>query len=139
MDKDYISGITFSGGDPLHPQHRDEVFELAKEIKSKFPAKNSLALYWVLWEDFEGNPNLQYIDVFVDGEFMEDLKDVNLPWVGSSNQRIIDVQRTLKEKVLCIVLNCKKIPNICSVFFHQMYIYKSISAKILYIDRLYLL
>ena len=62
-----------------------------------------MALYWVLWEDFEGNPNLQYIDVFVDGEFMEDLKDVNLPWVGSSNQRIIDVQRTLKEKVLCIV------------------------------------
>ena len=87
LDKDYISGITFSGGDPLHPQHRDEVFELIKEIKSKFPAKTVWLLYWVLWEDFEGNPNLQYIDVFVDGEFMEDLKDVNLPWVGSSNQK----------------------------------------------------
>ncbi len=69
-----------------------------KEIKSKFPAKTVWLYTGVLWEDFEGNPNLQYIDVFVDGEFMEDLKDVNLPWVGSSNQRIIDVQRTLKEK-----------------------------------------
>lgn len=103
LNKDYISGITFSGGDPLHPKHRDEVFELAKEIKSKFPAKTVWLYTGFLWEDFEDNPNLKYIDVFVDGEFMEDLKDVNLPWVGSSNQRIIDVKKTLKEKSLCLV------------------------------------
>lgn len=103
LDKPYISGITFSGGDPLHPQHRDEVFALAKEIKEKFPDKNVWLYTGFLWEDFKDNPNLKYIDVFVDGEFMEDLKNVNLPWVGSSNQRIINVEQTLKKQEICLI------------------------------------
>lgn len=103
LNKDHISGITFSGGDPLHPQHRDEVFALAKEIKEKFPTKTVWLYTGFLWEDIADNPNLQYLDVFVDGEFMEDLKDVNLPWVGSSNQRVINVQKTLKENNICLL------------------------------------
>lgn len=95
LDKPHISGITFSGGDPLHPQHRDEVFALAKEIKEKFPDKNVWLYTGFLWEDFKDNPNIKYVDVFVDGEFVEELKNVNLPWVGSSNQRIINVQEAL--------------------------------------------
>lgn len=103
LDKPYISGITFSGGDPLHPQHRDEVFALAKEIKEKFSDKNVWLYTGFLWEDFKDNPSIKYIDVFVDGEFMEELKNVNLPWVGSSNQRIINVKQTLKQQEICLI------------------------------------
>lgn len=89
LKKDYISGITFSGGDPLHPKHRKEVLELAKEIKEKFPTKTIWCYTGFLYEEVKDIENLKYIDVLVDGEFKEELKDVNLPWVGSSNQRVI--------------------------------------------------
>lgn len=104
LKPDYISGITFSGGDPLHPQNRDEVLALANEIKEKFPNKNIWLYTGYLWEEFKDNPAIQALDVFVDGEFKEDLKDVNLPWVGSSNQRVIDVNKTLNSDE--VVLFC---------------------------------
>lgn len=95
LDKDYISGVTFSGGDPLHPKNRDEVFKLAKEIKEKFPNKTVWLYSGFLWDDFKKNAGMKYVDVFCDGEFVEDLKDERIPWVGSSNQRVIDVQKSL--------------------------------------------
>ncbi len=95
IDKDYISGMTFSGGDPLHPQNRDEVFRLSEELKEKFPDKTIWLYTGYLWDEFKDNPYLKYIDVFVDGEFVEDLKDAQIHWVGSSNQRVIDVKKTL--------------------------------------------
>ncbi len=103
LDNDYISGITFSGGDPLHPQNRDEVFSLAKEVKKKFSDKTVWLYTGYSWEDFKGNPNLKYVDVFIDGEFIEDLKDVRLAWVGSSNQRVINVPETLKQNTVCLL------------------------------------
>ena len=105
LKPNYISGITFSGGDPLHPQNRDEVFALAREIRERFPHKNIWLYTGYLWEEFQNNPEIAYIDVFVDGEFKEELKDVNLPWVGSSNQRVIDVQKTLKNNCIEIYNN----------------------------------
>lgn len=95
LDKDYVSGVTFSGGDPLHPKNRDEVFKLAKEIKEKFPNKTVWVYSGFLWDDFKKNVGMKYVDVFCDGEFVEDLKDERIPWVGSSNQRVIDVQKSL--------------------------------------------
>ena len=105
LDKDYISGMTFSGGDPLHPKNRDEVFALAKELKEKFPDKTVWLYSGYLWDDFKDNPGMKYIDVFADGEFVEELKDVRLPWVGSSNQRVIDVQKSLAENKVCLYKN----------------------------------
>ena len=94
---DYVSGITFSGGDPLHPFNREEVLRLAKKVKETYPNKTVWLYTGFLWEEVKDNIDLSNIDVLVDGEFVKELNDNNLKWVGSSNQRIIDVQKTLSE------------------------------------------
>ena len=96
LDKPYISGITFSGGDPLHPFNRGETFRLMRKVKEKFPNKTVWVYTGFLWEDFIDNPKMKYIDVLVDGRFIKSLREEKLHWVGSSNQRIIDVQKTLQ-------------------------------------------
>lgn len=95
--KGYIEGITFSGGDPLHPDNREEITRLAKTYKEKYPNKNIWLYTGFLWEAVSNLPVMEYIDVIVDGRFVEELKDPQLHWRGSSNQRIIDVQATLEK------------------------------------------
>lgn len=97
LDKPYISGITFSGGDPLHSANRLEVRNLMAEIREKYPNKTIWLYTGDLWENVLHYAMMQYIDVLVDGEFMADKKDVKLLWKGSSNQRVIDVQKSLKQ------------------------------------------
>ena len=96
LDKSYVSGITFSGGDPLHPANRDAVLELAKEIKQKYPKKTIWLYSGFEWEEINDLPIVPYLDVMVDGRFKIELLDPQLYWKGSSNQRVIDVQATLK-------------------------------------------
>lgn len=96
LKKPYISGITFSGGDPLHQFNRQETFRLMKKVKETMPEKTVWVYTGFLWDDFKDTEEMKYVDVFVDGRFVKTLKDDNLQWVGSSNQRIIDVQQTLK-------------------------------------------
>ncbi|MCR4788223.1 MAG: anaerobic ribonucleoside-triphosphate reductase activating protein [Lachnospiraceae bacterium] len=96
LDKDYISGITFSGGDPLHAANRLDVRNLMAEIKAKYPDKTVWLYTGDSWENIMHYSCMQYVDVLVDGEFVSELKDVKLRWKGSSNQRVIDVQKTLK-------------------------------------------
>ena len=96
LDKSYVSGITFSGGDPLHPQNRQPVFELAKEIKEKYPRKTVWLYSGFEWEEIKDLPIIPYLDVMVDGRFKLELLDTQLHWKGSSNQRVIDVPATLK-------------------------------------------
>lgn len=97
LDKSYISGITFSGGDPLHPANSLEVRELMAEIREKYPNKTIWLYTGAEWENICRMPLMQYVDVCVDGEFVAGLKDTRLLWKGSSNQRVIDVQATLKQ------------------------------------------
>ncbi len=97
LAKPHISGITFSGGDPLHPFNRGTTFKLMRKCKELFPEKTVWVYTGFLWEEFKDNPKMKYIDVLVDGRFVKSLKDDNLCWCGSSNQRIIDVQKTLQE------------------------------------------
>ena len=107
LDKPYISGITFSGGDPLHSANRLEVRNLMAEIREKYPDKTIWLYTGDLWENVLHYAMMQYIDVLVDGEFMADKKDVKLLWKGSSNQRVIDVQKSLKQTDPVIpVLHC---------------------------------
>ena len=96
LDKSYVSGITFSGGDPLHPQNRQPVFELAKEIKEKYPRTTVWLYSGFEWEEIKDLPIIPYLDVMVDGRFKLELLDTQLHWKGSSNQRVIDVPATLK-------------------------------------------
>ena len=96
LKKDYVSGITFSGGDPLYPANREEVTALARIIKRDFPDKTIWLYTGYLWEEVETLEITRYLDVLVDGKFQLKNKDVNLHWVGSGNQRVIDVRTTLK-------------------------------------------
>ena len=96
LNLSYIAGVTFSGGDPLYWGNVADITELAKEIKEKYPKKTIWLYTGSLWESIVEMDILQYVDVLVDGEFIEEKKDVSLKWKGSSNQRVIDVQQSLK-------------------------------------------
>ena len=93
----YIKGLSILGGEPLHPKNIEATTKLAKAFKDKYPKKN----IWV-WsgfkfdEDLKGKEVLNYIDVLVDGRYSDELHDPTLKWKGSSNQRVIDVQKSLK-------------------------------------------
>lgn len=106
LSKDHISGLTLSGGDPLHPANRSEIGELIYEVKERFPEKNIWLYTGFSWEEIiEFHlPFLSLVDVIVDGRFIEAQKDALLHWRGSSNQRIIDVKQTLKNTSGYIVL-----------------------------------
>ena len=96
LAKDYVSGVTFSGGDPLYPANREQVGALAREVHARFPEKTIWLYTGYRWEEISALPLMQYIDVLVDGRFIADLKDTKLHWKGSFNQRIIDVQKSLQ-------------------------------------------
>lgn len=107
LEKPYISGITFSGGDPLHSANRFEVRNLMAEIKEKYPNKTIWMYTGDSWENIMHYAIMQYVDVLVDGEFEIAKKDVKLLWKGSSNQRVIDVQKSLKQTDPSVpVLHC---------------------------------
>lgn len=95
LNHDYISGITFSGGDPLHIQNRSEIRRLINRFKKEFPNKNIWLYTGYLFEDIKDLDFIEDIDVLCDGRFSLYLKDENTHWVGSTNQRVIDIKETL--------------------------------------------
>ncbi len=98
LGKPYISGITFSGGDPLHSANRLDVRGLMEEIKREYPDKTIWLYTGDIWENLYRDSMMQLVDVLVDGEFQTARRDPKLLWKGSSNQRVIDVQATLEQK-----------------------------------------
>ena len=141
LEKNYISGITLTGGDPLATKNLKEILDLVNEVRKKYPIKQDmvfdkhekhnmlnenidesrLSFYkniWIYsgcsWEqimhpivaDDINNKKRQDIikqcDVFVDGRYIDELRDVSLHWRGSSNQRVIDVQKTLQSKEIVL-------------------------------------
>lgn len=105
LSKSYIDGVTFSGGDPLHSCNIEEITNLSKEIREKFPDKTIWIYTGALFDQIEDHEIVKLIDVLVDGEFVEDLKDNNFNWAGSTNQRVIDVQKSIKEKRVVLYAN----------------------------------
>lgn len=107
ISQDYISGITFSGGDPLFESNREEVYELIEYIKSVHPNKTVWLYTGYTFNDlkkFVPIGVLNKIDVIVDGPYIEKFRDTTLKWRGSSNQRVIDVRKTIDTG--SIVLHC---------------------------------
>lgn len=102
LEQEYISGITFSGGDPLFLTNREEVTKLAKEIKEKYPNKTIWLYTGYTYEEIKDLEIIQYLDILVDGEFIQELFNEKLEWCGSSNQRIIDVKNTLLQNKIIL-------------------------------------
>lgn len=96
LSPDYISGVTFSGGDPLHPNNRAEVTELARECRERFPEKTVWLYTGYSFEEIRELEIVRYCDVIVDGKFVNELRDEKLHWKGSANQRVIDVRETVR-------------------------------------------
>ena len=110
LDKDYLSGITFSGGDPLFIPNRLELLKFIEEIPKKYMDKKTIwvytgYLYEEIIDDDIYKKIIQNIDVLLDGEFKIDLLSPNKHWVGSSNQRVIDCKKTLKSNKIVLYNN----------------------------------
>ena len=104
LKKDYISGITLSGGHPIEPYNIDEITNLCKEIKERFPKKTIWLYSGWYYEKIKDLDIMQYIDVLVDGPYIDEKRNINLKWRGSSNQRVIDIKQTRQNGE--IVLHC---------------------------------
>lgn len=106
LSKDYIAGITLSGGDPLNDNNTKDILDLCKKIKSKYNNKTIWLYtgytYEEVLEDSTRKEIINYIDVMVDGRFDKSLLDVNYPWAGSTNQRIIDVNKSIKNNEIIL-------------------------------------
>lgn len=96
-EADHIKGLSILGGEPLHPKNIEGTTKLAKAFKERYPNKN----IWI-WSGFQFDKDLKdkevlnYVDVLVDGQYKDELHDFTLKWRGSSNQRVIDVPKSLK-------------------------------------------
>lgn len=97
LDRDYISGLTFSGGDPLYEANVEEVTAFAKKVKEDYPDKTIWLYTGSSLEQIFDLEVLRYVDVLVDGRFIEAKKDPLLHWRGSANQRVIDITQTLRK------------------------------------------
>ncbi len=94
LAKDYVSGVTLSGGDPLFPANRADMGALCACIRHRFPDKTIWLYTGYTWEEICDLSLLENVDVVVDGRFMQAQADSQLHWRGSANQRVIDVART---------------------------------------------
>lgn len=95
---DTICGLSILGGEPLHPKNIEGTTALAKTFKEKYPKKTLWVWSGFLFDrDLKDKEILKYIDVLVDGQYHDDEHDFTLKYCGSRNQRVIDVQKSLKK------------------------------------------
>ena len=101
---EYINGLTLLGGDPLEPENQRALLPFLRRVKSAYPHKTIWAYSGYVYEDIcrvgcrphceATDEMLGYIDVLVDGPFVEAQRDISLRFRGSANQRIIDLNKT---------------------------------------------
>ena len=117
LEKDWCSGLTLSGGDPLFSGNRMAISNLVVEIKERFPTKTIWLYTGYTWEELleeiSHDQNLdcilKHIDVLLDGRFVLKLASEKIHYVGSSNQCIIDVYKSLKNKKKVLYIDNTKI------------------------------
>ena len=107
LNKDYIAGLSLLGGEPFEPQNQRALLPLLRKFRERYPQKDVWCYSgYTFHTDLQPGGRahceatdemLSMLDILVDGEFVEDLKDLKLRFRGSANQRIIDVPRTLRE------------------------------------------
>lgn len=95
LEPTYIKGLSILGGDPFEPENIKTVLNLCREVKKQYPSKDIWVYTGYLYEEFNKHPIMNSIDVLVDGQFIEELKDISLGFRGSLNQRIIDVKASI--------------------------------------------
>lgn len=118
VDHDWINGITLLGGEPFEPENQRVLVPFLVMFKEKFPTKDIWCYTGFTIEQILGksepvsravtdvsNEMLSLIDVLVDGPYVDDLHDISLKFRGSSNQRVIDVARTLDSKKVVLYLD----------------------------------
>ena len=96
LAKPQITRLTLSGGHPLEPYNIDACLELCKRVKCELPETQIWCYTGWLWEDVKDLEIMKYIDVLVDGPYIESMRDITLAWRGSLNQMCIDVQTSIK-------------------------------------------
>ena len=94
-----ISGLSILGGEPMHPNNIEGTTKLAKAFKEKYPNKTLWAWSGFLFDknNIKDKEVSKYLDVLVDGQFVDEKRNPTLKWCGSENQRVIDVQKSLKQ------------------------------------------
>lgn len=99
LNKPYIKGLTLTGGNPL--DSAPEILQICKSVKEKFPNKDIWLYSGYTFEQIQQCEVkmyiLEYVDILVDGPYIEEQRDISLHWVGSSNQRVIDIQKTIQQ------------------------------------------
>lgn len=107
----YIRGLTLLGGEPFEAENQEELTALCKKVRQNFTDKDIWCYSGFTFEEITGNSRancqftkelLSYIDVLVDGRFVEEEKDITLKFKGSRNQRIIDVKKTLAQNKIVL-------------------------------------
>lgn len=100
LENEHVAGLSILGGDPFEPENRETVEFICRQVKAYLPQKSIWV--WTGYDFLEDGlidlPVMKYIDVLVDGRFEESLKDLRLKWRGSSNQRVIDVPKSVKRR-----------------------------------------
>lgn len=96
-DKEFITGLSILGGEPMHPKNIKGTIKLAKAFKERYPDKAIWSWSGFLIDNIVDKEILNYLDVLVDGQYVDELHNPTLKWCGSENQRVIDVKKTLKK------------------------------------------
>ena len=124
IETPFIQRVSILGGEPLHPQNVQNVLKIVDEIRVSYPAKNIWLYTGYTWEEIWIKDNIKtgdkvkdmreksiknlrrqvvrMCDVLIDGRYVDKLRDVSLHWRGSSNQRVINVQETLKQNQIVL-------------------------------------
>ena len=112
LEPDYIAGLTILGGEPFEPYNQSALVSFVKRVKEKYPHKSLWMYSGYTFEELTATSRarceytdtiLSYVDVLVDGEFVEEKKNISLKFRGSENQRIIDVPGSLKSGELVLL------------------------------------